>query len=174
MNDELRMTIENSLVFTRDSLKEHAPAHIENGDAVIAAEVRRMNEALEWIKQQPNPMVAPEALRYILWRYGQDHTGEDHQRRAKEATEWLAALPTLPKAPRADWSQAPGDAEWWACNSAGDSWWSTEEPTLFGSIWQQNGTFSFCHIIEIPLGIDWRLLKEPRPAAELPLTGGEQ
>jgi hypothetical protein len=38
------------------------------------------------------PPQVPEALRYILWRYGQDHTGEDHQERVREATAWLASL----------------------------------------------------------------------------------
>jgi hypothetical protein len=35
----------------------------------------------------------PDALRYILWRYSQDHTGEDHQARVVEAQAWLKTLP---------------------------------------------------------------------------------
>jgi len=46
--------------------------------------------------QAPPPAQAPEALRYILWRYGQDHTGEDHQERLRVASEWLASLAQQP------------------------------------------------------------------------------
>lgn len=35
------------------------------------------------------PVEAPEALRYILMRYSQEHSGEDHQRRVREAKDWL-------------------------------------------------------------------------------------
>jgi hypothetical protein len=37
----------------------------------------------------------PDALRYILWRYGQEHKGEDHQARLAAAQEWLATLHLL-------------------------------------------------------------------------------
>lgn len=37
-------------------------------------------------------VAAPEALHYILWRYGQDHTGEDHQERLKVVAAWLETL----------------------------------------------------------------------------------
>jgi len=38
------------------------------------------------------PQQVPEELRYILWRYSQDHTGEDHQARLKVATAWLVSV----------------------------------------------------------------------------------
>jgi hypothetical protein len=44
---------------------------------------------------QPLPEV-PEALRYILWRYSQDHSGEDHQERVRVAMEWLGSFAKLP------------------------------------------------------------------------------
>jgi hypothetical protein len=34
----------------------------------------------------------PEELRYIMWRYSQDHKGEDHQQRHKVASAWLASV----------------------------------------------------------------------------------
>lgn len=54
MNDELRETIENALVFSRDSLAEHAAAHITDGESVLAAEIARHNAALAWLEQQPH------------------------------------------------------------------------------------------------------------------------
>ena len=41
---------------------------------------------------KPTAVQLPEALRYILWRYGQDHSGEDHQERLRVAEAWLDDL----------------------------------------------------------------------------------
>ena len=36
--------------------------------------------------------IVPDSLRYILWRYETEHTGEDHQARVREARAWLADI----------------------------------------------------------------------------------
>lgn len=38
----------------------------------------------------------PDSLRYILWRYGYDHSGEDHQARLKDAQAWLSQVAPVP------------------------------------------------------------------------------
>lgn len=50
-------------------------------------------------------MNAADALKYILWRYGQEHAGEDHQERVRVVNEWLeqqAASPVALDAPEQD------------------------------------------------------------------------
>ena len=51
-------------------------------------------------------MKAPDALHYILWRYGQDHRGEDHQQRLATVQEWLATLEAPKDEPQLDWPKA--------------------------------------------------------------------
>jgi hypothetical protein len=54
-------------------------------------------DAMGMGKTAPEPLPeVPEALRYILWRYGQDHSGEDHQERVRVAMEWLGRIAKLP------------------------------------------------------------------------------
>lgn len=43
-------------------------------------------------EEEEKPIAIPEALKYILWRYGQDHRGEDHQKRIQEVKEWAMTL----------------------------------------------------------------------------------
>ena len=38
------------------------------------------------------PHQVPEELRYIMWRYWNDHSGEDHRERYKAAVTWLAGV----------------------------------------------------------------------------------
>lgn len=70
--------------------------------------------------------------------------------------------------PQPDWSQAPEWAMWWTVNPTGLVNWSRDEPfastTGYGhwavpppTRWHIQG------VIEIPIGIDWRLCKERRP-----------
>ena len=76
--------------------------------------------------------------------------------------------------PKADWSRAPAWAQWWACDPNGWGHWFEEEPLLSLTItycgWVpktingvQIGAELWAGEIEIPLGIDWRTLIEPRP-----------
>lgn len=70
-----------------------------------------------------------------------------------------------PESPRADWSQAPRWAKWWAVNAMGAIMWFASEPTVAGTGWNFRGRFYKYETkyTNIPLGIDWRLLKERRP-----------
>lgn len=47
------------------------------------------------------PQQVPEELRYIMWRYWEDHRGEDHRLRHAVASAWLAGVSTgvLPPGP---------------------------------------------------------------------------
>lgn len=75
----------------------------------------------------------------------------------------------------ADWAKAPAWAQWWACDPNGDGCWFQEEPVLSLTVsycgWVaktingvQIGDALWSGNLEIPFGVDWRLLKEPRPA----------
>lgn len=74
----------------------------------------------------------------------------------------LAAI--TPPAP--DWSQAPAWSNWWAMDANTSSYWYEYEPeaSIYG--WaDENGRVEYDkHDNELPLGVDWRLLKERRPA----------
>lgn len=66
--------------------------------------------------------------------------------------------------PRADWSQAPAEAQWWSVDASGFAYWYEDEPERD----QEDHFWSginpiYAGDIDIPLGIDWRLLKERRP-----------
>jgi hypothetical protein len=60
MNVEIRTTIEMALVFTRDTLKEHAAEHIVDGEKVLAAEFERIDAALAWLREQATDEVEEE------------------------------------------------------------------------------------------------------------------
>lgn len=84
--------------------------------------------------------------------------------RIREATE-------VPNTPRPDWSQAPAWAQWWAVDGSGATWFEYEPIAdkggdwTVGNDWDDMGQWDGAGDIDIPLGIDWRLLKEQRPAA---------
>ena len=68
--------------------------------------------------------------------------------------------------PQPDWSQAPEWAMWWTCDPDGDAyWWQLEPHYPDGYTWDNND--SLCsradYGLVIPLGIDWRTLKQQRP-----------
>lgn len=52
-------------------------------------------------------VAVPEGLRYIIMRYSQDHSGEDHQKRVQEVRIWLDRLGDAP-APQADAKEVDG------------------------------------------------------------------
>lgn len=81
---------------------------------------------------------------------------------------WLVAWP------HPDWSQAPKWAEWWAVDCDGFAMWYEEEPLLYETVtfcgWgpkviygSEQGMKMGAGEIEIPLGVDWRTLKEKKP-----------
>lgn len=84
--------------------------------------------------------------------------------RVRAALE-VAPLPGEPSGP--DWSFAPDWAQWWTCSAHGDIWWWDEEPQITGSCWckwdKGKHQEQYASTINIPLGIDWRLLKVQRP-----------
>lgn len=73
--------------------------------------------------------------------------------------------------PRPDWSEAPANAMWWCVDAVGTEEWHEVEPIVVQSVWlwPPSGNMELPPMhwtggrIEIPLGIDWRLLKERRP-----------
>lgn len=74
--------------------------------------------------------------------------------------------------PEADWSQAPEWAMWWAVEANGDAFWYQYEPSIekvyvIQHSWtcRKGKVNAIEERVSIPLGIDWRLLKERRPVA---------
>lgn len=47
---EIRETIEAALIFSRDTIQEHAAEHIVDAGDLIAAETARHNRALAWLR----------------------------------------------------------------------------------------------------------------------------
>lgn len=74
---------------------------------------------------------------------------------------WRVCKPV--EVPHADWSKAPEWVMWWAVDAEGQSWWYEEEPSLGDIGWYNGGESVEAEWIDIPLGIDWRTLKERRP-----------
>lgn len=81
----------------------------------------------------------------------------------------------VPAAPHPDWSQAPEWATWWAVDADCHVWWWELEPMVSGSGWTpmqflDSGRGHRGEVVDIPLGVDWRVLKQQRPQ---PATGGD-
>lgn len=65
-----------------------------------------------------------------------------------------------------DWSQAPDWAEWWTVDADGEQTFWVKEPQIdrYRAMWYMDA--SNCEIlkdVEIPIGIDWRTLKQRKP-----------
>lgn len=100
----------------------------------------------------------------------------DFMARSRDDIEWLcqqlrAALQARSPWPRPDWSQAPEWAEWWAVDANGQVTWFDTDPVVDHSgFWDhlvidgRTGRMYPDGKISIPIGTDWRLLKEKRPA----------
>lgn len=87
------------------------------------------------------------------------------------AKEWNRRFPV---APQADWTAAPEWARWWAIDADGQWFWHQVEPIMHQTVsacrWDvgclngiPQGDWLFGGHIDIPLGVDWRTLKERRP-----------
>jgi len=61
-----------------------------------------------------------------------------------------------------DWSQAPDDAKLNTIDSAGARFWHRAEPSIIRLGWE-SGTATWAGFVDIPIGLDWRLLKWQRP-----------
>lgn len=76
----------------------------------------------------------------------------------------------MPAVPQPDWSQPPTWANWWAIAADGCVGWYPVEPQLLAAFgeWRTPVDTSALHdgMIDIPLGIDWRTLKQQRPQQE--------
>lgn len=94
---------------------------------------------------------------------------DDTHRVLDDAAFVLGVAEALPKIPEPDWSQAPdASVMWWSVSTDGVVSWSIEEPYLdiergqwviyAGVVWSE--------YIEIPLYVDWRMLKQQRPVAK--------
>lgn len=93
---------------------------------------------------------------------------------------WMGPEPgkedAAPTTPKADWSQAEPWVTWWAVSPDGWAMWYEEEPILYQTVtfcgWGAKveygieiGMKAGAGEVEIPLGVDWRLLKDRRPEA---------
>lgn len=80
------------------------------------------------------------------------------------------AYDNLPRPPEPDWSQAPEWAQWWAVDASGIAGWYEQEPEIGGVRgWELGGGGAWMVIetpYDIPLGIDWRTLKQRRPEVQ--------
>lgn len=61
-----------------------------------------------------------------------------------------------------DWSQAPEDAQWYTIDAENQRYRHIDEPSLFDATWDSNG-MDWAGFTDVPLGLDWRLLKWQRP-----------
>ena len=55
----------------------------------------------------------------------------------------------------------PDGAEWYTIDAENQCYWHIDEPIYDGEWWSNTAEFS--GFTEIPLGVDWRLLKWQRP-----------
>lgn len=80
------------------------------------------------------------------------------------ALAWITALPQMPQP---DWANAPDAAMWWCVDPRGECFWSTKEPYIVDYEWLSDGPniMSNAGVVDLPLGIDWRVLKQARPQA---------
>lgn len=84
--------------------------------------------------------------------------------------------------PEPSWEDAPDRAQWWAVDANGEAQWYRVEPYCDdseGACWcpgwikdaprgEQIDTPNFDRLVDIPLGVDWRLLKRQRPQPDSP------
>ena len=61
-----------------------------------------------------------------------------------------------------DWSKAPDGAEWYTIDAENQCYRHIDEPSLFDATWDSNG-MDWAGFTDVPLGVDWRLLKWQRP-----------
>ena len=81
---------------------------------------------------------------------------------AYEAKSIVQAMVAAYDALAPDWSQAPDDAKLNTIDSAGARFWHRAEPSIIRLGWE-SGTATWAGFVDIPIGLDWRLLKWQRP-----------
>lgn len=62
-----------------------------------------------------------------------------------------------------DWEKAPDWAMWWAVNANGQAFWHEKQPTIFAIMWEATWTAKYDRMVEIPVGMDWRIVIFQRP-----------
>ena len=98
-----------------------------------------------------NTIEAIKAVLSATSSYGGANSARDALR------ELVAAYDAL--APKPDgW---PDGAEWYTIDAENQCYWHIDEPIYDGEWWSNTAEFS--GFTEIPLGVDWRLLKWQRP-----------
>ena len=78
------------------------------------------------------------------------------------AQSQVASLVAAYDALAPDWSQAPDGAEWYTIDAENQCYRHIDEPSLFDATWDSNG-MDWAGFTDVPLGVDWRLLKWQRP-----------
>ena len=68
--------------------------------------------------------------------------------------------------PRPNWADAPKTAKWWCVDPNGVAHFSKNEPKTDGLVWDGDFLYSSSYAVNIPLGVDWRLLVSKRPTGE--------
>lgn len=85
-----------------------------------------------------------------------------HDLLAREARSIVQAMVAAYDALAPDWSQAPDGAEWYTIDANGSSHFHEAKPTRIVSFWE-SGTDLMVKVVDIPIGLDWRLCKWQRP-----------
>lgn len=94
----------------------------------------------------------------------------DRERDQRLLAEAMGDRLVPPAALAPNWDEADAWANWYSINCTGTAYYSEHEPHLSeaGYSWVSNGDYARCANVAIPLGIDWRILKYPRPASDKP------
>lgn len=84
-----------------------------------------------------------------------------------DGTPLQAAFDALAPTPKM-WANAPEWAQWYVIDADESARWFEIEPTHDDGEWKVYGTshVKFYDVIELPLGIDWRLCKWSREGAK--------
>lgn len=94
----------------------------------------------------------------------------EHEKMIARVDAALSAVRAMQAgAPVPDWTSAPAWAMWWAVDADGSAMWYKPEPQLYKLGWTVNGWYGKdyleANLVSIPLGIDYRALKQQRPAS---------
>ena len=81
---------------------------------------------------------------------------------AYEAKSTVQAMIAAYDALAPDWSQAPKWAQWYTIDADRSVHFHEAEPALTISFWE-SGTDLMVKVVDIPIGLDWRLCKWQRP-----------
>jgi len=71
-----------------------------------------------------------------------------------------------PRVPMPNWDDAPEWAMWWAVEPDDSANWFEREPQKILSYWAEGGRIERNDFVIVPIGVDWRTLKRPRPTKE--------